>query len=606
MFRPVPSRVRVHLGAGLLLLLLATLLGLQPPPASAGPGYQLTSPPSVSLSGEIPVGVAVDQSSQNVYVAEVSRNLKNFQPGQVEQLSSAGTPTASSPFGKGGLDLFTAVAVNPATGGVFAYQAPISTPLGTLGESALSSFSSAGILGTSFFPESSTAETLAADSLGHVFLPSNTAHGVQVFSASGTLEDTLVCSGCPGGAFIAPSAAAFDSAGKLYVVDRAGTGRLIRLTPSGGSYVYEATLLTGGGIRAVAIDTSNDDHFVGKLVNGEYHVVAYDSSGTAFDDFGAELVTAPQFLPGLTGQLAVNATTHRVYLSNPGGTNLWAFERIGSIPAPAATTTAPSPVGQTTATLRANVDPKGHALTNCAFEYTDHADFLANGYTNAEAVPCPPILGSRESIPIAFDLSGLDTDKSYDYRIKVVSYGGSVEGSTQPFHTLPLQPPDATTGSASSIARTAAALGGTVDPRGDTLTSCRFEYVTEAAFQSSGFNGASSKACSAFPSGSEPSPVTANVSGLVPATAYRFRVIAANKTGTDTAIDKSFSTAGESCATNTALCPRPEQALAPFSPQTTVTPTSHAKPLKCRKSFKKKRVRGKLKCVRIKKPRQRR
>jgi hypothetical protein len=48
------------------------------------------------------------------------------------------------------------------------------------------------------------------------------------------LRGTVTCSGCPGGEFGEPSAAAFDSAGALYVVDKAGDGRVVKLKPSAG------------------------------------------------------------------------------------------------------------------------------------------------------------------------------------------------------------------------------------------------------------------------------------------------------------------------------------------------------------------------------------
>ncbi len=247
-------RARFQLGAILFLSLAA--LALRAPAAGAGPGYQLDSTkPSITLGSELPVGVAVDQSNQDIYVAELSKNLLSVQPGQIEQLTSAGTATAASPFGTGGQDLFVSVAVNPVTHGIYAYQAEGSTPLGQKGKSELNNFSSAGTLGASFLPPNAAAATLAADSSGRLFFPNSSAGSVQIFSSTGTLEGTITCSACPGGSFGSPSAVAFDSAGKLYVVDRSGSGRVVRLAPSGGSFSYDATVQSGGGASAVAVDT---------------------------------------------------------------------------------------------------------------------------------------------------------------------------------------------------------------------------------------------------------------------------------------------------------------------------------------------------------------
>jgi hypothetical protein len=609
MSRPFSSRRGAESLIAIVVVAITMALAAQ---AALAAGYQLDSvAPSIPVSAEIPIGIAVDQSSQVIYVAEATSELANAKPGQIEQLNASGTPTANSPFGTGGEDFFISVAVNPSTHGIYAYQIGGSTPIGEKGETKLSTFSSSGVLGTSFTPSNAEAGTLAADASGRLFFPNNITGSVQIFSASGTLEGSITCGACPGGAFSTPQAVAFDSAGNLYVVDSAAGGRVIKLAPSSGSYVYASTLQSGAGAVAVAVDVSSNAVLVGDLEGGRYHVVSYDSSGTEFDDFGGGLV-APSQLERATGQLAVNSTTHKVYLSSPGGKKLWVFEPIGSIPAPTAATAAPSPVGQVTTTLRATVNPKGHTLTSCEFEYTDHADFLANGFAHAKTAACPPLIGENASTQISASVGSLTPSTSYDYRVKIASYGGAAESGSQTFETLPPLPPVATTGAASALTKTTATLAGSVDPKGGTVSNCHFEWVTEAAFQLTGFTGAGSKTCSPTPIGNGAVSVTAKPSGLAAGTAYRFRVVATNNSGTGTATDNGFATVAETCSENVTLCPpssgggsQPSSPTVTTPPPST-NPTPAPKPLKCRKGFKKKRVRGKLKCVKVKKHRAKR
>jgi streptogramin lyase len=96
------------------------------------------------------------------------------------------------------------------------------------------------------------------------------------------------------------------------------------------------------------------------------------------------------------------------------------------------------------------------------------------------------------------------------------------------------EPPAVVTGSVSGANGAEATLGGTVDPRGFPLQGCSFEYVGDAAFQSSGFASAASQDCAesleSIGSGSAPVAVHADLSGLTPGR-YHYRLRAANKYG---------------------------------------------------------------------------
>jgi hypothetical protein len=588
------------------MILLASMAGLLAPSARANPGYELDSAqPSIALSATLPFGIAIDQTSQDIYVAEVSTDLASFAPGRVEQLDASGAPTAASPFVAGASDFFAGVAVNPVTHDIYAYQGELQTPFGNHGAPQMSTFSSSGALGTSFDP-GEAVPSLAVDSSGRVYFPDLFGSTVKVFDSTGALKGSVVCTGCPGGAFDEPKAAAFDSAGNLYVVDLGGE-RAIKLKPSGGSYAYDSILQSGAGAVAVGVDPASNDVFVGDLGAGGYHVVAYDSSGAQFDDFGAGVIGQPVAGPRGAGQIAVNATTHKVYVTDPseGGDVVRVFDRVASIPAPSATTLAPSPLGQVEATLKGSVNPKGHGLLDCHFEYTGDADFDANGFANAVSVPCSSKPGGSASTTVMAKLAGLPPATTYDYRVIASSNGGDGEGEAQEFTTLPPLPPTVTTGAASAITQAKATLNGLVNPRGGPISDCHFDYTAEAEFQKSGFADALSASCAPKPTGTTDISVTAKLTGLVAGTSYRFRLVATNNSGAAEGSGQTFTTMAETCETNPALCPPPPEppvSTGPSTPPPTSQPPTlpPRKALKCRRGFKKKRVHGRTRCVRVK------
>jgi hypothetical protein len=277
---------------------------------------------------------------------------------------------------------------------------------------------------------------------------------------------------------------------------------------------------------------------------------------------------------------------------------------VASIPAPTATTVAPSSLGQLEATLKASVNPKGHGFRDCHFEYTDAADFQVNGFANASSISCLPKPYGSASVTAQARLDGLDPGTAYDYKIVVASNGGSAEGAAQEFKTLAPLAPTVSAGAASLVTMTSATIAGSVNPNGGPISDCRLQYTDEASFQASGFAAAISKTCAPNPAGAANVTVSAKLTSLKAGTTYRFRVVATNNSGSAEAVEKTFATQAETCAMNPAVCPPPPKETPAVTPapvlQPLPTPTQ-PKPLKCRKGFKKKRVHGKLKCVKIKK-----
>ena len=105
--------------------------------------------------------------------------------------------------------------------------------------------------------------------------------------------------------------------------------------------------------------------------------------------------------------------------------------------------------------------------------------------------------------------------------------------------------PDAVTGAAFAADTTHATLNGKVNPLEIEVEDCHFEYSLASDFAIFGWGHAVEAPCSESPgSGNKEVDVSADLSGLVPATAYRVRLIAGNENGRTVGETRTFITRG--------------------------------------------------------------
>lgn len=136
------------------------------------------------------------------------------------------------------------------------------------------------------------------------------------------------------------------------------------------------------------------------------------------------------------------------------------------------------------------------------------------------------------------NINGLSPGSTYHVRGYATNSIGTAYGADLIFTTLG-QVPSSLVQSATGISATSATLNGTVNPN-DLSTIVTFEYGTTSSYGSS--------------VAATPSPVTGNtmanvsveVTGLLPATTYHYRVKTVNSLGTTYSEDKTFTTAGQS------------------------------------------------------------
>ncbi|HWX43848.1 MAG TPA: hypothetical protein VNY52_00830 [Solirubrobacteraceae bacterium] len=138
-------------------------------------------------------------------------------------------------------------------------------------------------------------------------------------------------------------------------------------------------------------------------------------------------------LAGSSGQggIAVNGASGHVYVSNPAEHKVYVF---GSS-APAAVTGATTDVTQTSATLQGTVDPRGVSVQSCQFEYaTSPSNDLTLPIALLEqSVECvgehgESVTGATSRIAVHADVSGLQPGSLYHVRLVVSNANGASHG----------------------------------------------------------------------------------------------------------------------------------------------------------------------------------
>ncbi len=207
------------------------------------------------------------------------------------------------------------------------------------------------------------------------------------------------------------------------------------------------------------------------------------------------------------------------------------YEVIPSGPqAPSVSTGEASAIGTTTTTLHASVNPNAQTVTSCRFEYGTTTKY-------GSTATCSKLPGAGSApVEVSAALVGLKAGTVYHFRITAVNHSGTRNGEDASFKTNASRRPSAHTGEAAEVGVTIATLKATVNPNGQSLASCRFEYGTTAKY-------GLSAPCSTLPApGTSPVEVSAALKSLKGSIVYHFRISAASAAGTSTGEDATFKT----------------------------------------------------------------
>jgi hypothetical protein len=367
-------------------------------------------------------------------------------------------------------------------------------------------------------PDTQSPLGIAVDQGTHQLYVIDSGHQViDVFSAAGVYEKQIT--EVPEGLY---------AEGGQYtdgIAVNATTGNVF-VSDSGPEKVFQFDAL------GVPVETRAFAGFVSVALNdasGEFFVSSTSPRSVQAFQAGGAFVGQIEGVPATgAGGLAVDQATGDIYVSDSSSVKIFA----PGVVVAEVTTGQASEVQPTSATLNGTVNPEGVELTDCHFDYGTSTSY-------GQSVPCaetPAEIGSgSEPVEVHADLSGLAVGTTYHFRLAAANANGSRAGADQTFSTLP--PPAITAETATNLTATTADLNANVNPGGQSLTQCEFQYGTNAS-------GEHSLPCSPslaqIGSGSSDVAISAHLSGLQENQTYRWRVIATNAAASTTTPDHTF------------------------------------------------------------------
>jgi hypothetical protein len=365
--------------------------------------------------------------------------------------------------------------------------------------------------------------------------------------------------GTSGTSFERPEKLAFDSGNnRLYALDAAaqkihgysapGAGTH---TPLGGSFPLTAP--GAGEFDDIGVDSSSHDLYFASV--GENSLYGFDESGAALSGFP---VTGQNFSCGAATDSAGN-----IWVAEGNEGKLRKY----------------SPAGALLETITIGGEPCDLAIDSqnniyvaffegSTYKYTAASNYTASTQLDGETSNAVAVDPSTDEVYVAHfsHISVYEADGTFLYEFgKAVATeegkftGVAVDPSTEQVYAssnaekkvlvfgTPLLLPKVVTGGADNITATGATVHGTVNPQGEALTDCHFEVVPGSQFEASAYTAVTAAeefpcapAAGSIPADSSNHAVSAELSGLSPATFYHYRLRATSSIGETLGTDRVF------------------------------------------------------------------
>jgi NHL repeat/WD40-like Beta Propeller Repeat len=483
------------------------LLGVFSVPAFALQAHVFSSSFGSTGSGNgqfsSPSGVAVDQSSGDVYVADSGNNrIEKFSPSGAF-IAAFGTAGA----GNGQLSDPTEIAVDNSV-------SPVAVYVVDSANNRVEKFSAAGaylsqIDGTSGASAFGQLYGVAVGVTGDVWVYQASAE-IDEFDSTGAFLTSFPCPCGTSPGF------GVDSQSNVYA--------------NRGAEVFEK--ISGLGTDIGTVDGSGTDTAIAVAGDDELYI----DQGTSIAHYPASCdpsagICTPSdtFAASGTGSIAqgqgvaVNDASGVVYVADAGDNTVKLFS---AATVPDATTGPASSVTPTTATVSGTVNPQG-VSASYQFEYGTDSSY------GSLAPATAAVAGSDSADHVeTAALTGLSPSTTYHFRIDTSNVNGSNDGADQTFRTS--GPPQIDSGQVQSAGRTVAAVAGSINPDGFD-TTYQIDYGTSTSY------GSSSTPVD-IGSGLVDQATSDNLTGLSPGTTYHYRVTAQNSQGIVHSADQTFTT----------------------------------------------------------------